>query len=77
MRIFEVMSSILSDWLIDWLIDHFDGVKYVPELRPPRSLLFIPLLIYEPGEQWWNDIYRGKLLIHLLELSGNRTNSVI
>jgi hypothetical protein len=32
-------------------------------------------LIHEPGEPWWNDIDRGKLLIHPLELSGNPTIS--
>jgi hypothetical protein len=27
------------------------------------GLFFIPQLIYEHGEPWWNDIDRGKLLI--------------
>jgi hypothetical protein len=30
--------------------------------------LFIPQVIYEHGEPWWNDISRGKLLIHPPEL---------
>jgi hypothetical protein len=28
------------------------------------GLLFIPQMIYEHGEPWWNDIDRGKLVIH-------------
>jgi hypothetical protein len=31
-------------------------------------------VIYEHGEQWWNDINRGKLPIHPPELSGNPTS---
>jgi hypothetical protein len=34
-------------------------------------------VIYEYGETWWNDIYRGKLLIRLTELSGNPTSRVV
>jgi hypothetical protein len=37
--------------------------------------LFIPQVIYEHGEPWWNDIEREKLLIHPPELSGNPTSS--
>jgi hypothetical protein len=33
--------------------------------------LFIPQVIYEHGEPWWNDINRGKLLICPQELSGS------
>jgi hypothetical protein len=33
---------------------------YVSELRPSTCVLFIPQLIYECGERWWNDINRGK-----------------
>jgi hypothetical protein len=36
------------------------GRGYVSELRPPTGLLFIPKVIYEYVEPWWNDIYRGK-----------------
>jgi hypothetical protein len=32
------------------------GWDYVSELRPPTGLLFIPQIIYEYGEPWWNDI---------------------
>jgi hypothetical protein len=39
------------------------------------GLLFIPQVIYEQGEPWWNDTDRTKLLIHPPELSGNPTNS--
>jgi hypothetical protein len=35
------------------------GWDYVSELRPPANLLFIPQMIYEHGEPWWNDIGRG------------------
>jgi hypothetical protein len=39
--------------------------------------LFIPQLIriYEHGEQWWNDIDRGKFLIRPSELPVNPTGS--
>jgi hypothetical protein len=50
------------------------GQDYVSELRPPTGLLFIPQVIYEHGEPWWNDISRGKLLIRPQELSGNPTS---
>jgi hypothetical protein len=36
------------------------GRDYVSELRPPTGLLFIPQMIYESGEQRWNDIDSGK-----------------
>jgi hypothetical protein len=28
----------------------------ISELWPPTGLLFIPQVIYEHGELWWNDI---------------------
>jgi hypothetical protein len=31
----------------------------VSELQPLTGLLFIPKLIHEYGESWWNDIDRG------------------
>jgi hypothetical protein len=34
------------------------GWDYVFEQRPPKSLLFIPHIIYE-YEEWWNDIDKG------------------
>jgi hypothetical protein len=34
------------------------GKDYVSEIRPQMSLLFIPQVIYEHGEPWWNDIGR-------------------
>jgi hypothetical protein len=40
-------------------------------MRPPTGLFFIPWVIYEHGEPWWNNIDKGKLLIRPLELSGN------
>jgi hypothetical protein len=39
------------------------------------GLLFIPKVIEEHGEPWWNDDDREKLLIHPPELSGNPTSS--
>jgi hypothetical protein len=53
------------------------GLDYVSELWPPTGLLFIPYVIYERGEPWWNDIDKEKLLIHAPELSGNPTRRVI
>jgi hypothetical protein len=32
----------------------------VSELQPQTGLLFIPQVIYECGEQQWNDVGRGK-----------------
>jgi hypothetical protein len=34
------------------------GCDYVSELRQPTGLLFIPQVIYEHEEPWWNDIDR-------------------
>jgi hypothetical protein len=31
------------------------GSHHVSELWPPMGLLYIPQVIYECGEQWWND----------------------
>jgi hypothetical protein len=53
------------------------GRDYVSELQSPLGLLFIPQVIYEHGEQWWNDIDRRKLLICIPELSGNPTSTFI
>jgi hypothetical protein len=36
------------------------GLDYVPELWPTAGQLFIPHVMYENGEPWWNDIDRGK-----------------
>jgi hypothetical protein len=45
--------------------DHVDGVRYVSELRWTTGLLFIPQVIYEHGEPWWNDVNRGNSwLVH-------------
>jgi hypothetical protein len=53
------------------------GWDHVSELWLQLDLLFIPQMIYDHGEPWWNDISRGRLLIHLPELSGNPTSRVI
>jgi hypothetical protein len=45
---------------------HVNGGETTSELWPPTSLLFIPHMMYEHGEPWWNDdASRGKLLTHL------------
>jgi hypothetical protein len=49
------------------------GLEYAPEQRPPTGLLSITQVIYEHGEQWWNYIDRGKLIIRPPDLSGNPT----
>jgi hypothetical protein len=55
--------------------DHVDWVRLRLWLRPPMGLLFIPQIINEHGETWWNDIDRKKLLIRPPELSANYTNN--
>jgi hypothetical protein len=50
---------------------------YVSELQPPMIILFIPRMIYEYGEPWWNDISMGRLLIRPPEISVNTTSTVI
>jgi hypothetical protein len=47
------------------------GWDYISELLPLTDLLFIPNVIHEHGEPWWNDINIGKLQIPSPELSGN------
>jgi hypothetical protein len=44
-------------------------------LWPPMGLFFIPHVIYEHGEPWWNDTDTWKLSICPPELSGNSTSS--
>jgi hypothetical protein len=34
------------------------GWDYISELRPPSGLLFIPQVVYDYREPWWNDIDR-------------------
>jgi hypothetical protein len=34
-------------------------------------------VIYDRGEPWWNDIDKGKLLIHPPELSGNPSSHLV
>jgi hypothetical protein len=31
--------------------------------------MFIPQVVYKHGEPWWNDVYRGKLLISIYHSS--------
>jgi hypothetical protein len=48
-------------------------LDYFSELRPPS--LFVPQVIYEHGEQWWNDMNRRKLLISQPDISANPASS--
>jgi hypothetical protein len=50
---------------------------FVSELQAPTSSLFIPQVINEHREPWWNDIDRGKLVIRPPQLSGNSTSRII
>jgi hypothetical protein len=36
------------------------GYDHVPELRPSTGLLFIPQMIHQYGQKWWNDTDRVK-----------------
>jgi hypothetical protein len=45
------------------------GWDDVSELRQPLGLLYIPQVIYEYGEPWWNDIDRDNWLIHQSSLA--------
>jgi hypothetical protein len=53
------------------------SLSCVSEQRPPTDLLFIPQLLYEHVESKWNDIDRGKILIHPPELCGSSTSSSV
>jgi hypothetical protein len=71
------------DLFINWscmlkvglIVVHIDGVRHVSEMRPPAGLLFIPQVIYEHWESWWNDIGKEKLSIRPPEIFGNSTSS--
>jgi hypothetical protein len=52
------------------------GCNYVSELQLPTGQLFIPQVIYEHGELWWNDIDSERHLIRPPELYGNPTSRV-
>jgi hypothetical protein len=52
-------------------------LNYVSELRPQTGLLFIPQVINERGEAWWNDVDRGRHLMRPPELSGHPISRVI
>jgi hypothetical protein len=52
------------------------GWDYVSELLPITGLSFIPQVIYEYGEPWWNDdVNRRKLLTHLATLPAETSGS--
>jgi hypothetical protein len=48
-QIVQVVVVVCVDW-----------VRHISELQPPVGLLFMPQMIYEYGEQWWNDTDMGK-----------------
>jgi hypothetical protein len=48
---------------------------YVSELRSPTGILFIPQVIYEYGERWWNSVDRWKFLIFPPEICGSSSSS--
>jgi hypothetical protein len=48
---------------------------YVSELQQQTGLLFIPQVIYEQEEPWWNYIHMRILLIRPTELSGSPYSS--
>jgi hypothetical protein len=54
------------------------GWDYVSEPRTPTDLLFIPQMIYEHGEPWWDHhANRENLLTRIPELFGNPIKTVI
>jgi hypothetical protein len=71
-------------WAVTWVAEMMTVMilwDYVSELRPSTGLLFIPQMIYEHGEPWWNDdVGRGKhwfvhhsaLIILPAETSGSK-----
>jgi hypothetical protein len=42
--------------------DHIDGVRLRIWTTATKGLSFVPHVIYEHGEPWWDDIGRVKLL---------------
>jgi hypothetical protein len=60
----ELIIIILMSW------------DYVSELLLPRSLLFIPQVIYGHGEPCWNDIDKRKLICPS-KLSGNPKSRIV
>jgi hypothetical protein len=38
------------------------GCDYISDMQAPMGLLFIPQVIYEHGEPWWNHIERENSL---------------
>jgi hypothetical protein len=55
--------------------DNVDWVKLGLRTAPQAGLLFIPEVVYEHGDAWWNGIDRGQLLIRPSELSSYPTTS--
>jgi hypothetical protein len=46
----------MRTWNLTFMLFMSMGWNYVSEVRPPACLLFIPQVIYEYAEPWWNDI---------------------
>jgi hypothetical protein len=53
------------------------GWEYVSELWSPMDLLFIPKMIHEHGEPWWNAIYKGKAKNSEKKIYHSATSSTI
>jgi hypothetical protein len=41
------------------------------------GVLFVPQVLFERGEPWWNEVDGGKLLIRPHELSSNPASRVV
>jgi hypothetical protein len=57
--------------------DHVDGLRVCLWTAAANGPIVILLVIYEHGEEWWNDVDRVNLLIRPPELSGNPISRVI
>jgi hypothetical protein len=51
------VSTLLPRFMMIWSSVGWD---HVSELRPPTGLLFVPQMVYEHGEPWWNAINGGE-----------------
>jgi hypothetical protein len=59
-RFFGTILAISSLFLYSSAVCSCRRGETVSELRPPTGLLFIPQVIYEHGEPWWNYTDREK-----------------
>jgi hypothetical protein len=72
---FSVKNKLLPYTLLMVMIMSM-GWDHVSELRPLMGLFFIPQVIYEHGEPWWNHIDRGKL-IRPPDLCSNSASTIV